>query len=49
MCGIAGEIRFDGVTPDVAALASMTAQQAARGPDGYGLVVSQGEPSGTGD
>ena len=46
MCGIAGEIRFDGVAPDVAALASMTAQQAARGPDGYGLVVSPGRAFG---
>ena len=46
MCGIAGEIRFDGVTPDVAALASMTAQQAARGPDGYGLAVSPGRAFG---
>lgn len=46
MCGIAGEIRFDGVAPDVAALASMTAQQAARGPDGYGLTVSPGRAFG---
>lgn len=37
MCGISGEIRFDGTTPDVAAVAAMTDMMARRGPDGSGL------------
>lgn len=37
MCGIAGEIRFDGAYADVAAVARMTRLQADRGPDGEGL------------
>jgi len=37
MCGISGEIRFDGAAPDVAAVARMTSAQAGRGPDGSGL------------
>jgi asparagine synthase (glutamine-hydrolysing) len=37
MCGIAGEIRFDGQYADVAAVARMTRAQAARGPDGEGI------------
>ena len=41
MCGIAGELRFDGNTPDLAALARMNAQQQARGPDSGG-VFAQG-------
>ena len=41
MCGIAGELRFDGNTPDLAALARMNAQQQARGPDNGG-VFAQG-------
>ena len=41
MCGIAGEIRFDGVSPDLAALARMNAQQRRRGPDSGG-VFAQG-------
>ncbi|MCX6466479.1 MAG: N-acetylglutaminylglutamine amidotransferase [Pseudonocardiales bacterium] len=36
MCGIAGEIRFDGPA-DVTAVARMTAALAARGPDGSGV------------
>ena len=41
MCGIAGEIRFDSSLADVAAVAAMTRNQAARGPDSEGL-FSQG-------
>ncbi len=39
MCGIAGEIRFDGDSADAAALARMAAAQARRGPDASGLLV----------
>lgn len=41
MCGIAGEIRFDGESPDLAALSRMNAQQRRRGPDSGG-VFAQG-------
>ncbi|MCW2524535.1 MAG: Asparagine synthase, partial [Frankiales bacterium] len=34
MCGLAGEIRFDGRSPDVAAIGRATESMAARGPDG---------------
>ncbi|GAA1284310.1 N-acetylglutaminylglutamine amidotransferase [Pseudonocardia aurantiaca] len=37
MCGIAGEIRFDGSDPDVAAVARITAEMHRRGPDGSGV------------
>jgi asparagine synthase (glutamine-hydrolysing) len=37
VCGIAGEIRFDGRCADVAALERCGCRQAARGPDGSGL------------
>lgn len=37
MCGLAGELRFDGTAPDVAAVARMTGCLAHRGPDGDGL------------
>jgi asparagine synthase (glutamine-hydrolysing) len=37
MCGIAGEIRFDGSTPDVEAVARITAEMHRRGPDGSGV------------
>jgi asparagine synthase (glutamine-hydrolysing) len=37
MCGIAGEIRFDGSDPEVAAVARMTAEMHRRGPDGSGV------------
>jgi asparagine synthase (glutamine-hydrolysing) len=37
MCGVAGEIRFDGRAPDEAAIARMTACLVHRGPDGEGL------------
>ena len=36
MCGICGELRFDGATPDMAALARMSDQLARRGPDHAG-------------
>ena len=39
MCGLAGEVRFDGRRTDVAALERMTACQRHRGPDGDGLWV----------
>ncbi|SDX55663.1 asparagine synthase (glutamine-hydrolysing) [Geodermatophilus africanus] len=39
MCGLAGEVRFDGRRADVAALDRMTACQRHRGPDGDGLWV----------
>ena len=37
MCGLAGEIRFDGGAADRGAVGRMTACQAHRGPDGEGL------------
>jgi asparagine synthase (glutamine-hydrolysing) len=37
MCGLAGEIRFDGGRPDVAALERSCDRLAARGPDGNGI------------
>jgi len=37
MCGIGGEVRFDGRTPDIEAVARMVAAEASRGPDGEGL------------
>ncbi|GAA3833924.1 N-acetylglutaminylglutamine amidotransferase [Sphaerisporangium flaviroseum] len=37
MCGLSGEIRFDGRTADVGAIERMSAAMAARGPDGTGL------------
>jgi asparagine synthase (glutamine-hydrolysing) len=37
MCGLSGEIRFDGGRPDVAAVERMTDRLAPRGPDGRGL------------
>ncbi len=39
MCGIAGEIRFDGQPVDPAALQRMNQRQADRGPDGQGLMA----------
>jgi len=37
MCGIAGEIRFDGQPADVGAVERITEHQSARGPDGHGV------------
>jgi asparagine synthase (glutamine-hydrolysing) len=39
MCGIAGEIRFDGSFADTAAVSRMTKAMAPRGPDGSGIVA----------
>jgi len=37
VCGLSGEIRFDGTRPDIAAVQRMTDRLAPRGPDGRGL------------
>jgi len=37
VCGLSGEIRFDGGIPDVDALACVSEVMAPRGPDGHGL------------
>ena len=37
MCGLSGELRFDGAPADVSAVARMTATMEPRGPDGFGL------------
>ncbi len=37
MCGLSGEVRFDGGQPDIAAVQRMTDRLAPRGPDGRGL------------
>lgn len=37
MCGLSGEIRFDGLRPDTAAVGRMSDSLAARGPDGQGV------------
>ncbi|MEV4490155.1 N-acetylglutaminylglutamine amidotransferase [Micromonospora coxensis] len=37
MCGIGGEVRFDGSTPDADAVVRMTGAMRSRGPDGQGL------------
>jgi asparagine synthase (glutamine-hydrolysing) len=39
MCGIAGEIRFDGSSADAQAVARMNAQLRERGPDSEGLIA----------
>ena len=39
MCGICGEIRFDGRSADVASVARMTDAMASRGPDSDGVVA----------
>ena len=40
MCGICGELRFDGRAPDRATLATMTEKLARRGPDASGQYIS---------
>src|SRR6201991_3602292 len=40
MCGLAGELRFDGRGADVAAIERCCARLAARGPDGSGIWAS---------
>jgi asparagine synthase (glutamine-hydrolysing) len=37
MCGLSGELRFDGLAADVMAVSRMTATMTARGPDGVGV------------
>ncbi|MEU6228798.1 N-acetylglutaminylglutamine amidotransferase [Streptomyces sp. NPDC047042] len=37
MCGLSGEIRFDGRRPDLTAVERMSDRLAARGPDGQGI------------
>ncbi|WP_331768971.1 N-acetylglutaminylglutamine amidotransferase (plasmid) [Embleya sp. NBC_00888] len=37
MCGLSGEIRFDGTRPDLAGVQRMTDRLAPRGPDGRGM------------
>ena len=44
MCGIAGLVRLDGRTPDMAALARMTDAMAHRGPDARGLLAARPSP-----
>jgi len=39
MCGICGELRFDGSEVDIAAVSRMTAALRPRGPDGSGVVA----------
>ena len=39
MCGICGEIRFDGQSADIAAVARMTGAMVSRGPDSDGVVA----------
>jgi asparagine synthase (glutamine-hydrolysing) len=39
MCGISGEITFNGERPNVAAVAAMTETMTARGPDGEGVYL----------
>jgi asparagine synthase (glutamine-hydrolysing) len=39
MCGICGELRFDGSDVDIAAVSRMTAALRPRGPDGSGVVA----------
>ncbi len=39
MCGIAGEVRFDGGLADAAAVAAMMREQARRGPDACGQLM----------
>ena len=46
MCGIAGEIRFDGKLPDMAALERMVDAQQRRGPDGAGMHAQLGRAFG---
>ncbi|HEY9315363.1 N-acetylglutaminylglutamine amidotransferase [Williamsia sp.] len=39
MCGISGEITFNGDRPDLSAVAAMTASMTPRGPDGEGVYL----------
>lgn len=42
MCGICGELRFDGARADVGAVVAMSDAMAPRGPDGAGVVARDG-------
>ncbi len=46
MCGIAGELRFDGTACDIESLARMTEAQSRRGPDAHGLTIQPGRGFG---
>ncbi|MCP5236874.1 MAG: N-acetylglutaminylglutamine amidotransferase [Zoogloeaceae bacterium] len=46
MCGIAGELRFDGMPCEVASLVGMTEAQSRRGPDAHGLHLQPGRGFG---
>ena len=37
MCGATGEVRLDGLTPDITAIAAMADAMVDRGPDGAGV------------
>ena len=39
MCGVCGEIRFDGSAPDVSSVDAMTAAMTRRGPDASGVYM----------
>lgn len=41
MCGICGEVRFDGTAPDVSAVSRMTDAMVTRGPDAAGAYAQQ--------
>ncbi len=42
MCGICGELRFDGASPSLASIEAMTHEMAPRGPDASGLFAQRG-------
>ncbi|MGB1109419.1 MAG: N-acetylglutaminylglutamine amidotransferase [Gammaproteobacteria bacterium] len=46
MCGICGEIRFDGSNPNLAAIQAMSDVMTPRGPDGSGLFQTNGKAFG---
>lgn len=46
MCGIAGELRFDGTEPDLAAIVRMNERQRRRGPDSGGAFAQGGHGFG---
>jgi asparagine synthase (glutamine-hydrolysing) len=41
MCGICGEVRFEGESADVGAVERMTGAMVTRGPDGWGLLARE--------
>ncbi|MCK4586023.1 MAG: N-acetylglutaminylglutamine amidotransferase, partial [Gammaproteobacteria bacterium] len=40
MCGLCGELRFDGLTPEKATLSRMNEKLARRGPDDEGVFIT---------